>query len=140
MARLFGAGVANDAFVIGFRIPNLTRDLVPEHFGPDVTALHLGTLGLVLEPMASTRHKMRTHRTARHHTVMRRGTSRRGSADDNVANQLNRVDSSPGVSIVRFRSASADMVTSPLKLSGSGGMGPVSWARIRCCRRNSDIG
>src|SRR5260370_11198442 len=30
MARLFGAGVANDAFVIGFRIPNLTRDLFAE--------------------------------------------------------------------------------------------------------------
>jgi putative peptidoglycan lipid II flippase len=29
-ARLFGAGVANDAFVIGFRIPNLTRDLFAE--------------------------------------------------------------------------------------------------------------
>lgn len=42
-----------------------------------------------MEPMASTGHKMRMHRTARHHTVMRRGTSRRGSADDNVANQLN---------------------------------------------------
>src|SRR5260370_9151463 len=30
MARLFGAGVAMDAFVIGFRIPNLTRDLFAE--------------------------------------------------------------------------------------------------------------
>ena len=30
MARLFGAGIANDAFVIGFRIPNLTRDLFAE--------------------------------------------------------------------------------------------------------------
>src|SRR5262249_14001556 len=29
-ARLFGAGLANDAFVIGFRIPNLTRDLFAE--------------------------------------------------------------------------------------------------------------
>ena len=29
-ARLFGAGMANDAFVIGFRIPNLTRDLFAE--------------------------------------------------------------------------------------------------------------
>jgi fructokinase len=28
--------------------------MVPEHFGPDVTALHVGTLGLALEPMAST--------------------------------------------------------------------------------------
>lgn len=30
MARLFGAGPAADAFVIGFRIPNLTRDLFAE--------------------------------------------------------------------------------------------------------------
>lgn len=30
MSRLFGAGSAYDAFVIGFRIPNLTRDLFAE--------------------------------------------------------------------------------------------------------------
>ncbi len=30
MARLFGAGQAYDAFVLGFRIPNLTRDLFAE--------------------------------------------------------------------------------------------------------------
>src|SRR5262249_22812388 len=29
-ARLFGASMANDAFAIGFRIPNLTRDLFAE--------------------------------------------------------------------------------------------------------------
>jgi fructokinase len=28
--------------------------MLPEHLGPDVNALYLGTLGLVLEPMAST--------------------------------------------------------------------------------------
>jgi len=27
MARLFGAGLIYDAFMLGFRIPNLTRDL-----------------------------------------------------------------------------------------------------------------
>src|SRR5207245_10796163 len=37
----------------GTSAPNLTPGMIPE-FGPDVTALHLGTLGLVLEPMAST--------------------------------------------------------------------------------------
>src|SRR5207244_12928894 len=48
-------GLAEYEFLVqGTSAPNLTRDLVPEHFGPDVTALHLGTLGLVLEPMAST--------------------------------------------------------------------------------------
>jgi putative peptidoglycan lipid II flippase len=30
MARLFGAGMAYDAFLVGFRIPNLTRDLFAE--------------------------------------------------------------------------------------------------------------
>lgn len=30
MSRLFGAGAAVDAFVVGFRIPNLTRDLFAE--------------------------------------------------------------------------------------------------------------
>ena len=30
MARLFGAGLASDAFMLGFRIPNLTRDLFAE--------------------------------------------------------------------------------------------------------------
>jgi putative peptidoglycan lipid II flippase len=30
MARVFGAGLANDAFLLGFRIPNLTRDLFAE--------------------------------------------------------------------------------------------------------------
>lgn len=30
MARLFGAGEATDAFLLGFRIPNLTRDLFAE--------------------------------------------------------------------------------------------------------------
>ena len=30
MARLFGAGEIYDAFLLGFRIPNLTRDLFAE--------------------------------------------------------------------------------------------------------------
>ncbi|MDX1981622.1 MAG: lipid II flippase MurJ, partial [Bryobacteraceae bacterium] len=30
MARLFGAGLIYDAFLLGFRIPNLTRDLFAE--------------------------------------------------------------------------------------------------------------
>jgi putative peptidoglycan lipid II flippase len=30
MARLFGAGLIYDAFMLGFRIPNLTRDLFAE--------------------------------------------------------------------------------------------------------------
>ena len=38
----------------GTSAPNLTLDMIPAHLGADVTALHVGTLGLVLEPMAST--------------------------------------------------------------------------------------
>src|SRR5580693_2441529 len=30
MARFFGAGLVNDAFAVGFRIPNLTRNLFAE--------------------------------------------------------------------------------------------------------------
>ncbi len=30
MSRIFGAGLANDAFIIAFRLPNLTRDLFAE--------------------------------------------------------------------------------------------------------------
>jgi fructokinase len=41
-------------FVQGTSAPNLTRDMLPREFAREVTALHLGTLGMVLEPMAST--------------------------------------------------------------------------------------
>jgi fructokinase len=48
-------GFAEYQFLVeGTSAPNLTLDMVPEHFGPEVEAIHLGTLGLVLEPMAST--------------------------------------------------------------------------------------
>jgi fructokinase len=48
-------GHAAYRFVIdGTSAPNLTWQMVPTSFGPEVTALHVGTLGLVLEPMAST--------------------------------------------------------------------------------------
>jgi fructokinase len=38
----------------GTSAPNLTLEMLPAQLPPDVNALHLGTLGLVLEPMAST--------------------------------------------------------------------------------------
>ncbi|HVH64206.1 MAG TPA: carbohydrate kinase [Candidatus Dormibacteraeota bacterium] len=48
-------GFAEYQFLVnGTSAPNLTPDMVPEHLGPGVNALHVGTLGLVLEPMAST--------------------------------------------------------------------------------------
>ena len=48
-------GHAAYRFVIdGTSAPNLTRQMLPTSLGPDVDALHVGTLGLVLEPMATT--------------------------------------------------------------------------------------
>jgi fructokinase len=41
-------------FVQGTSAPNLSLDALPERLSLDVNALHLGTLGLVLEPLAST--------------------------------------------------------------------------------------
>jgi fructokinase len=38
----------------GTSAPNLTSKMVPASFGPDVGALHVGTLGLVFEPIATT--------------------------------------------------------------------------------------
>ena len=48
-------GFAEYQFLVkGTSAPNLTTDMVPAKLNRDVNALHLGTLGLVLEPMAST--------------------------------------------------------------------------------------
>ena len=38
----------------GTSAPNLTSTMVPASFGADVSALHVGTLGLVFEPIATT--------------------------------------------------------------------------------------
>jgi fructokinase len=38
----------------GTSAPNLTPQMLPASFSPDVKALHVGTLGLVFEPMATT--------------------------------------------------------------------------------------
>src|SRR4029077_2928663 len=40
--------------VEGTAAPNLTLDMVPDRLDRDIKAIHLGTLGLVLQPMAST--------------------------------------------------------------------------------------
>lgn len=48
-------GVAHYRFDLeGTSAPNLTAEMVPHRLSPAVEALHVGTLGLVLEPMAST--------------------------------------------------------------------------------------
>jgi fructokinase len=55
VARLHGDGLAEyNFFVEGTAAPNLTRSMLPERLPEKVRALHVGTLGLVLEPMAST--------------------------------------------------------------------------------------
>lgn len=41
-------------FVQGTSAPNLTREMMPDELPAEVNALHLGTLGLVLQPMASS--------------------------------------------------------------------------------------
>ncbi len=55
VADVDSAGLAEYEFLVhGTSAPNLTLDMLPERLGPEVKAIHLGTLGLVLEPMAST--------------------------------------------------------------------------------------
>lgn len=41
-------------FIQGTSAPSLTREMVPDQMPAEVNALHLGTLGLVLQPMASS--------------------------------------------------------------------------------------
>jgi fructokinase len=49
------AGLAEYQFLVqGTSAPHLTLDMLPDKLGAEVNALHLGTLGMVLEPMAST--------------------------------------------------------------------------------------
>ena len=55
MADVDRGGHAVYRFVIdGTSAPNLTPQMLPTSLAPVVTTLHVGTLGLVLEPMAST--------------------------------------------------------------------------------------
>ena len=55
VADVDSAGVAEYRFQVeGTSAPNLTEEMLPHSFGPGVDAVHVGTLGLVLEPMATT--------------------------------------------------------------------------------------
>jgi fructokinase len=55
VAEVDSAGLAEYEFLVeGTSAPNLTPDMVPKRLSPEIKAIHLGTLGLVLEPMAST--------------------------------------------------------------------------------------
>jgi fructokinase len=54
-ANVDSEGYAEYQFVVqGTSAANLTPEMVPDQFGPQVNGVHVGTLGLVLEPMAST--------------------------------------------------------------------------------------
>jgi fructokinase len=55
VADIDSEGLAEYQFLVhGTSAPDLTREMIPSDFGPAVSAIHLGTLGLVLEPMAET--------------------------------------------------------------------------------------
>jgi fructokinase len=55
MADVDSEGLAEYQFVVqGTSAPQLTVSMLPDRLSPEVNALHLGTLGMVLEPMAST--------------------------------------------------------------------------------------
>lgn len=55
VARIGRDGLAEYEFSVqGTSAPNLTRDMIPGDLPAEVNALHLGTLGLVLQPMASS--------------------------------------------------------------------------------------
>ena len=55
VADVDSAGLAEYQFLVqGTSAPHLTLDMLPDKLGAEVNALHLGTLGMVLEPMAST--------------------------------------------------------------------------------------
>ena len=55
VAKIGKDGLAEYEFVTqGTSAPNLTREMVPDQLGAEVKALHLGTLGLLLQPMASS--------------------------------------------------------------------------------------
>jgi fructokinase len=55
VAEVDGDGIAEYQFLVdGTSAPNLTLAMLPESLSSEVDAIHLGTLGLVLEPMAST--------------------------------------------------------------------------------------
>lgn len=55
VARVGEDGLAEyDFWLKGTSAPNLTLDAVPQALPKDIEALHLGTLGLLLEPIAST--------------------------------------------------------------------------------------
>lgn len=93
-------GFAEYEFLVqGTSASNLTPEMLPESIGPEVTALHLGTLGLVLEPMASTLEEL-VRREHERRVVMLDPNVRTGIApDDEYRERLHEVIS--GSTIVK---------------------------------------
>lgn len=55
MARVDGDGLAAYQFLIdGTSAPNLTPAMLPSSLAPEIQAIHLGSLGLLLEPIGTT--------------------------------------------------------------------------------------
>jgi fructokinase len=82
VAEVDSAGLAEYEFLVeGTSAPNLTLDMVPERLSPDIKAIHLGTLGLVLEPIASTLVEL-VHRERDGRVVMIDPNVRHGLASD----------------------------------------------------------
>lgn len=70
VAELDGQGLAEyEFFVDGTSAPNLTPEMLPDRLPAQVTALHVGTLGLVLEPIATTLTAM-AERESEHRVLM----------------------------------------------------------------------
>jgi fructokinase len=82
LAKIDSHGSAEYQFVVdGTSAPNLTPDMVPSTFAAAVNALHIGSLGLVLEPMAGTIFDM-VHREHGRRLIMLDPNIRRGLIDD----------------------------------------------------------
>jgi len=82
VAEVDGAGLAEYEFLVeGTSAPNLTPDMFPARLGPEIKAIHLGTLGLVLQPMASTLVEL-VHRERDGRVVMIDPNIRLGLASD----------------------------------------------------------
>jgi fructokinase len=70
VAEVDSAGLANYQFYFeATSAPNLTPAMLPSRLDEGVTALHVGTLGLMLEPMASTLFELVSRESA-HRLVM----------------------------------------------------------------------
>jgi fructokinase len=82
VVELDGRGLAQYKFLVeGTSAPNLTTGMLPEEFATEVNALHIGTLGLALQPIASTLADLVARESSRR-LVMVDPNVRLGLADD----------------------------------------------------------